>query len=419
MTESRDPTRDADRFLDRPTEATLDGNVLPFDDEAEVARQIAAAGPRPEVPAKDLTAITAAARTAWQQGLEEERAQLRGADGEPPPASPVRRPWRQVAALALAASLLAALGLGLFYATMLWMRDDLGAARVAAVRGEAWIGDGEERRPLTSEAVVGWGETVVVSDADDASTVLRLGRGVERGVELRLRSGSRLAILSGEGSEAPFEAFFRSVAELGGAEPPPFHMELTRGALYADTGREAPALPAREGSVQVDTASLLAISTPFGTVRDVGTRFSVHLADGETPALGVRVRSGEVSVDTGGNSLRAPAGEALVIGPDMGVERRAIDAFGEDWSWAVRAAPPFDLEGATLHRFLSWVSVETGWELAYADAATEAAAEEILLHGDLGGLTPDRAPFALLPGAGMSATLEGGVLVVRRTGRTG
>jgi hypothetical protein len=47
------------------------------------------------------------------------------------------------------------------------------------------------------------------------------------------------------------------------------------------------------------------------------------------------------------------------------------------------------------------------------DGAAARTATTSVLHGNVGALSPDRAAFALLPGAGLDAELSDGTLIVR------
>ena len=173
-------------------------------------------------------------------------------------------------------------------------------------------------------------------------------------------------------------------------------LELESGAVYVDTG-------AGRGPIEVRTS--------LGTVRDVGTRFAVQVAP-ET-ALRVRVRDGEVLTERRGRTYRTQAGEELELRRNGTSERRAVAPYGPSWEWTLEAAPAFDIEGRSLREFLDWVSRETGWRIVFPDERLADSAAKIVLHGSLGGLRPDRAPFAVLPGAGLEGALRDGELVVR------
>jgi hypothetical protein len=215
-------------------------------------------------------------------------------------------------------------------------------------------------------------ETAPGGSAAEGQAALRLGGGSS----LRLDAGSLLRLLG------------------------PSTVELARGAVYVDSGPT----PSPGGAV--------AVRTRFGVATDVGTQFEVRLLGGEPSALRLRVREGEVRLVRGETSHGAAAGVELTLAADGSVARRTVATHGEAWQWALRAAPPFAIEGRSLAEFLAWTARETGWRIEYSDPALAARAGSIVLHGSLGRLTPEEAPGVVLPGAGLSHRVEDGVLVV-------
>jgi hypothetical protein len=463
------------------------------DDEAEVRRLLAAAGRRPQVPEKDLAAITAAAHAAWRQAVSERRSrredpgQVEGQESSPtaearpaPSAKQIEaaatreseaggadreRPleWRETnpsareeeargerrreaepggrrrgrtaageaarrtasrgaaegglrgrhrgphrrAALAAAAVVLLALGLGAWW----WQHRTAVpsvAARVETVRGSAWIETASGTRPLAEGNEIPAG--AVVRTAADAGTSLSLR--LDGDSELRLDAGTRLHL-------PPF-ADPASAADAGstratkgttapGSEPIAtsdgrLAVLLTRGAVYADTG---------EGISGGSSSSALRVRTPIASADDVGTRFAVRLLEGPRPAMRVRVRAGAVAVERAGERWLAPAGEELVVAAEGVPRRRPVAAYGAGWEWVAGAAG-FGVDGRTVAELLAWVTRETGWRLRWAEPGVETAARSIVLHGDFGDLPPERAAFAILPGADLEARLDGQVLVVSR-----
>lgn len=362
----------------------------------EVGRLIETAGPRPEIPAADVAAITAAARAAWRHKVE-------GGDVLPMSEHSARRPVeprvarrpdhpRWVLASGLAALLAIAAGLGWWVASEPGVLAPAEVARIELVRGGLSLAvEGARPRPLAAGEALGAGAVVATADGGGGAT-LRLASGTS----LRLDSGTRVRL--------------SSAGEL----------DLAAGAIYADTGGGGGAL---------------AVHTAVGTARDVGTRFAVRLVDesamgGVAPGAGptrvsaalgdaraamrVRVREGLVAVEWDGESQRAAAGEEVVLHADGSLDRRLAALHGDDWEWVVATAPGFAIEGRSLAEMLDWVAAETGWGVRYADAGLAAAATSIELHGDIGDLRPDQAAFAVLPGAGLEGELADGVLTVRR-----
>ncbi len=327
------------------------------DEERALAALLRGAGPRPELPADDLRAIAETARSAW-------RFQVR------------RRRRRHI--FALAASLAALLAVAV--AVALWTAE--GAAPLAAAELEAFSGRtllrgaGDSGEPLAAGASIPAGSALATAPAS-GSAALRLS---PTGTIVRLDRDTQVRIVSAR------------------------ELDLERGALYVDTGDLA------------GGASAVAIRTPFGVARDVGTQFSVRLLEGETAGIRVRIRTGAVAVEQAEKVHLAPAGEELMVSADGTVERRAFASDDPGWDWVLAAAPPFAVEGRTLAQVLRWACREAGWRLQFEDTELERDAEAIVVRGGIGALRADQAPFAVLPGAGLEANLEAGVLTVRRPG---
>jgi ferric-dicitrate binding protein FerR (iron transport regulator) len=148
-------------------------------------------------------------------------------------------------------------------------------------------------------------------------------------------------------------------------------------------------------------------------VSHVGTQFEVR---SDPNGLDVRVREGEVSVETPAGRLTTRAGEALLIDRDRRAERRTIATSGPEWAWVTTMAQPFALEGATVPAFLAWVSREQGWRWEYADGAARRIAERAVLHGTIDALSPEEAVRAVLPALGLTSRRDGDRLIVSASG---
>lgn len=325
-------------------------------EEQELAALLRRAGPRPELPEKDLGRIADAARMAWRFQVQR------------------RRRRRVLAAIASLAALLA-----IATAVVLWTAESaapLVAAEIEAISGPVLLLDADENgRPLAVGDSVG-ADSRLATAADQGSASLRLS---PTGTILRLDHDSRLHLAA------------------AGA------IELERGALYIDSGADS----GGEG---------VAVRTRYGTARDVGTQFSVRLLDGAASGLRVRVRRGAVAVERLDQVHLTQAGEELLVEASGSVSRRVFAPDDPDWTWAMSAAPHFEIDGRSLAEVLRWSCREAGWHLRFADPAVARDAESIVVRGGIGALRADQAPFAVLPGAGLEAELEGGVLTVRRPG---
>ncbi|HEV8581555.1 MAG TPA: FecR family protein [Thermoanaerobaculia bacterium] len=340
-------------------------STSPPDDEEFVRHLLEMAGPRPPVPQEDLDAITESARAAW-------RSQVQGS------AAHLSRRRFPTFALPLAATLAVALGLAAWW---LSSRGILGPA--AAPRTVA-----------TVESVTG---SVLVETAAHGPRAITAGEPLPLGASL----------------------------SSGGAKPGRVSLRLTGGAtvrLDVETRLRfvsAAALDLERGAVYVDSGSgrqraAIEIRTPVGTARELGTRFAVRILESARPALLVRVRDGAVLARQRGRSYLTPAGQQLLLRSDGTAERRAAPSHGPEWDWVLEASPGFDIESRSLRDFLDWVSRETGWRIAYADPSLADSAPGIHLHGSIGNLRPDRAPFAVLPGAGLEGEAVDGELRIRR-----
>jgi ferric-dicitrate binding protein FerR (iron transport regulator) len=202
------------------------------------------------------------------------------------------------------------------------------------------------------------------------------------------------------------------------SEPPapvPTHFVETAGATTSVEWNGATLRLDRETRLRIDsahTATLLrgaiyyandrpgvavTIHTPFGDVRDVGTRFEIRLGN---DSLRVRVRDGAVIV----RGTTARAGTELVAGR-ASVTSRSIATSGEEWAWIENAAPPIVLEGKSLDEVLQRIAVEKGLTL-------QRSGPDQTLHGDV-PLSVSEALDAATAAAGVTYRIEGDRLIVR------
>jgi ferric-dicitrate binding protein FerR (iron transport regulator) len=157
---------------------------------------------------------------------------------------------------------------------------------------------------------------------------------------------------------------------------------LLRGAIYYANGTPGVAVT---------------IHTPFGDVRDVGTRFELRLRD---DSLRVRVRDGAVIV----RETTARAGTELVASRTS-VTSRAIATSGGEWAWIEQSAPPIVLEGKSLDEVLQRIAIEKGLTL-------QRSGPDPTLHGDV-PLSVSEALDAATAAAGVTYRIEGDRLIVR------
>ncbi|MDH3647210.1 MAG: FecR family protein [Gammaproteobacteria bacterium] len=149
-------------------------------------------------------------------------------------------------------------------------------------------------------------------------------------------------------------------------------LALHQGRIYVDT------VGHRGQSIEVVTAG--------GVVRDIGTQFEVQVDASHTV---VRVRDGEVMLDTAFEDFHAGRGESLLMSADGQVERSAVASYDDSWDWMHDIAPYFDTDGRQVSELIAWVGRETGREIRYADDRTRNTAASTRIRGSLSGHTPE------------------------------
>jgi hypothetical protein len=154
----------------------------------------------------------------------------------------------------------------------------------------------------------------------------------------------------------------------------------------------ADALTLVDGTIYVDsdlaaTNDSLSISTPFGLVTDVGTRF--ELASDAT-ALRVRVRGGLVRLSQSNlvDDLDGGAGDEFRVSIGGTVERRLRAPTDPAWAWveALAVAPVSGF--SSIRDCFEWIARETGREIRFDSTSTEIQAELRDLNGSPDGLLP-------------------------------
>jgi ferric-dicitrate binding protein FerR (iron transport regulator) len=264
------------------------------------------------------------------------------------------------------------------------------AAAAVFLAAGAWLV--LDRPPPTAPVLVARVERVqgrVELEVDGDSVALRAGDPVAQGtmietgrglVALRLESGGSLRLAS------------QTRVSVDAANA----VALETGAVYFDS----------EGARRAGEP--LTIATPFGTVRDVGTQFVTEV---EATRLEVGVRDGSVSVVRDDDRVAAEAGEKVTVRDGAAPVREPLATFGEDWAWAERLAPPFEIDGRRLIDFLEWVAAQTGRTLAYFDEATEQAARDTVLTGSI-DLEPLQKLEAVLTTTDLTYSIEGARILI-------
>lgn len=276
-------------------------------------------------PVEDEAAIRGVVQAEWRQVTR-----------------PANRRWLAAAAIAASVGLAVALVLVRGGAPS----GHLPAASVAHV--EKVIGTVQVR---DGRAVRG---TIGPDDAIAAGSRLTAGAGA--GAAMRFTSG--IVVRLAENSTAVLESVDR--------------IQLVNGALYVDTG------------ASTDAPADLAILTPHGVVRHVGTQYMARVL---SSALRVSVRSGEIRVERAAagrdEPLRAEAGERLSISSAGPVRVEPAHTWGPEWAWADALSGGFDADGRSLADLFDWVGEETGRRIVYENDQARQVAAEVVLRGDI------------------------------------
>lgn len=239
----------------------------------------------------------------------------------------------------------------------------LAAAVLLVVAAGLWLRPGDPARVLFEEARVlrVEGQSQLLGSED--STVLSPGMALEVFSGDRLRSttasgltldlGARGEIRLGPGTELRIEG--------------PERIRLNRGQLFLATRQ--------------DSVARLDVDTALGLVRHVGTRFQVILAEGE---LRVDVREGAVVIESQQAApTRAAAGTSARLDSVGNLKVQKLKPFGPSWDWADQLAPPFSIDGRSLHATAAWAAEQSGRVLEFEDSGVEREARATTLHGDL------------------------------------
>jgi hypothetical protein len=328
--------------------------------EEEIHELLEQAGRRPEIPTTDFRIIKAAAKAEWQQLVESKRSH--------------KRWWELPTPLSAAAGILLVLALAWWWRAETTVPAVQEVATIELFRGDVSL-VGEDRQPAVGASL-----------GQDVELLTGAGNGEHADVvSLRLAGGQSLRL------DSATRAILTSSSKI----------DLLEGAVYVDSGPDLP------GSQSVE------VSTPFGTVSDIGTQFEVRVNKTEG-ALRIRVRSGSISLVRGQEQYAAAMGEELAIGADGSFNRGLYEVSGTDWDWILNAAPTLDIEGLPLRAFLDWVARETSLQIRYEDDVLAGLVSAIDLHGTIEGLRPDEALVVVLPGTGLGHRIEGSMLFITR-----
>ncbi|MEQ1581965.1 MAG: FecR family protein [Steroidobacteraceae bacterium] len=214
---------------------------------------------------------------------------------------------------------------------------------------------------------------------------------VKAGERLVTKEGGRMAVAFNSGITVRFDEKTEIRVERGD------RIELLRGAIYVDSGRDGTSAP-------------LVVSTSYGNVRHLGTQYEVRMLAAE---LSVSVREGRIGLDRKDASLQGTAGEQLVVSSGGNVRRAPLAPDAADWHWIAAVTPPYEIDQRPLAEFLAWAGRELGRDVVFATPAAQAQAGQVILRGSVAGLTPDQAVDAVLVSTTLRAERSPGRLTIR------
>ena len=176
---------------------------------------------------------------------------------------------------------------------------------------------------------------------------------------------------------------------------------IEEGRVYFDSQRSLVA------GIDGGDVPVFAMHTEHGTVQHDGTQY---MAQVKPASLVVSVREGSVTIDGRFYEQALEAGQQATVSGPQRPAVLSIRRSGPAWDWVSRTTPPANIDGRTLHEFLTWVSREMGLELRFVGRA-EAVAHDAVLKG-----TVDTGPADALrlrvATAALTWRIEGDVIYI-------
>jgi len=168
---------------------------------------------------------------------------------------------------------------------------------------------------------------------------------------------------------------------------------LSADSLYLSRGR-----------AYVDTRNIsdFSIETPYGEVRDIGTRYMVSL---EAESMNVAVREGAAVISSthGESTARAAAQQTAVVHVDRsGIKSHREAASDERWNWIHGVASGYTER--TVPALLEAIGRDLGKRVVYANRGVEATIANTSVQGTLANLAPDEALQLVARSAGLVLT---------------
>ncbi len=150
---------------------------------------------------------------------------------------------------------------------------------------------------------------------------------------------------------------------------------LRSGQLYFDsTPSELIAGPATTGDASFQ------IETEYGSISHIGTQFMTEV---DSNALKVSVREGRVDITGRYYPHVAERGEQVLLSGRQRPVVLSVPVYGAAWDWIRLTSPAVDVDGKSVHAFLTWVGRELGMSIRYGNSDIEQEARRALLEGQI------------------------------------
>jgi len=312
------------------------------------------ASPRPTPSKDDEAAVRAAVRQEWRELTD--RRQKRG----------------RIAQYAIAATVL----VGVFAGFNVFRGTAVEAVQVATIEkniGPVYLlGEQAELRETADLANIVSGQVIVT--------------GADAGLSVAWGSGGSIRI--DENSRIEFTDS-RSVF-------------LESGRVYFDS-QHAPMVAVLDGRGTPGVT----FRTEFGEIEHLGTQYMTEVG---ADTLIVSVREGQVAIAGTYHDHLASPGQQVTLEGTTQPSVLSIKAYGEAWNWVNRTTPAADVDGKSLHEFLTWVCREMGLEMQFEGQA-ETVARNAILKGRI-DTEPAEALRLRLATAALDWRIDEGVIYI-------
>jgi len=315
------------------------------------------ASPRPTPSPEDEAAVRKAVRAEWQ-GVASKRQ------------SRQRVSWYAIAATVL---------LGVVAGINSYRAPIAEVVQVATIQksiGAIYLlGDQAELHETHDLLSIVSGQTIVTGDG--AGLALAWGNGGS----VRIDENSRVEFTNGES------------------------LFLEEGRLYFDS------LPSSLlAGLDTNNVPVFVLQTDFGEIRHLGTQYMTEVDSGK---LIVSVREGEVTIDGKDHDKKVVSGQQATVSGRQQASVLSISRSGDYWSWVNRTTPAVEVEGRSMHEFLTWACRELGLELRFEGEA-ETEARNAMLKGTI-DIAPADAMRLRLASAALDWQIDRGVIHIYKS----